>query len=215
MARLFSIPSGERLFRMDLHEGRAVRTGSDSLFLMNLIDPSRLERFWLYVSDHVMHGRSWWITDDLKRPVRCFRPSLFSRGDDLTGGTMSLREYQELRKILRQRSAGMTLSVYAAWFMVVYSCFKLIELALILIRNGVRPNFVQSLVISIAIGLAGLFAIRGLGNDPEAIAKELKARGRCASCAFDLSESIPVDGSIARCPECEARWRIAPVQTSA
>lgn len=109
----------------------------------------------------------------------------------------------------------MTLSVYAGWFMVAYSVFKLIELTLAVMRSGVRPNFVQSLVIYLAIGLAGLFTIRGLGNDPEAIAKELKARGRCASCAFDLRENIPADGSLTRCPECEARWRIAADRPSA
>lgn len=177
---------------------------------MNLTDPSRLERFWLYLTDHCVHGQSWWITDDLKRPVRCFKPSLFSRGEDLTGGSMSLREYQEIKRILRRRSAGLTLSVYAGWGMVAYVAFKLIELTLMVVRSGVRPNFIPSFAIYLAIGLAGLFAIRGLGNDPDAIAKELKARGRCASCAFDLRENIPADGSITRCPECEARWRIAP-----
>jgi len=104
----------------------------------------------------------------------------------------------------------MTLGVYAGWFMLAYASFTLIELVLVLMRSGVRPNLAPSLVVPLAIGLAGLIAIRGLGNDPDAIAKELKARGRCASCAFDLRESVPADGSLTRCPECEARWRIAP-----
>lgn len=109
----------------------------------------------------------------------------------------------------------MTLGGLAGWIMLGYSAFLLIELALDLMRSGVRPNFVKAVVWIVIFGIAGLFALRGLGSDPDAIAKELKARMRCASCAFDLRESVAADGSLTRCPECEARWRFTGRGTNA
>lgn len=94
--------------------------------------------------------------------------------------------------------------------MLLYAAFLVIEVSLELARFGFSRDSAKSLVWIVVFGLAGLFALRGLGSDPDAIAKELRSRRRCPSCAFDLRENIPLDGSVTRCPECEACWRFAP-----
>lgn len=94
--------------------------------------------------------------------------------------------------------------------MLLYAAYLAIELSLEFAWSGLPADFVRSMIWIVALGLAGCFALRGLGSDPDAIAKELRSRKRCPSCAFDLRANIPADGSITRCPECEACWRFAP-----
>lgn len=175
----------------------------------------KLVAAWEWVTDRFLHGRSWWIADDLKQPVRCFRPALTKSGDDITGGAMSAKAYTELRRRLRNRSAALSLGVFFGWFMIAYAAYRAIEAVISILRTGFQMSDVIEAAITLAIGAAGFVTLRGLGNDPDDIARELKAQLRCASCAFDLRECIPNDGSLTRCPECSARWRIVPPKPQA
>jgi hypothetical protein len=44
--------------------------------------------------------------------------------------------------------------------------------------------------------------------DRSAIARELVAERRCASCAYDLSQTGSSEDGLTTCPECGAAWRI-------
>ncbi len=128
---------------------------------------------------------------------------------------MSFAEYKEIRKSLRRSQSALALGLCIGWIMLGYSAFLLINLVLEIMQRGIPADFVKTTVWCIVIGLLSIFTLRGLGSDPEAVAKQLRSRGRCASCAFDLRESIPEEGELVRCPECEARWRIAQKPSSA
>ena len=175
----------------------------------------KLAAIWVWVTDRFLHGRSWWITDDLRRWVRCFRPSLTKRGDDITGGAMSAKGYAELRKRLRKRSATLSIGVFGGWLMMGLAGVRVIESAVAISRTGFGAVTLVEVVITICIGAAGFVTVRGLGNNPDDIARELKSMGRCGTCAFDLSGHVSDDAGVTMCPECRSAWAIASGGSSA
>jgi len=159
----------------------------------------RLAAFFL-PRDRLVH------TDDAGAPVSIWRASPV---DPAGEAHLTADEFRTIRQAVAHRSFAFGIARPIAWFNACLALLCFLAYALPNLLTGQWAEATHGTLLSAGLFAFAVFVLRGVGSDENAIAAVLRARGRCASCAYDLS-ATPADAGdgLTRCPECSARWRI-------
>ena len=159
----------------------------------------RLAAFFL-PRDRLVH------TDDANTPVSIWRASPL---DPAGEAHLSADEFKEIRRAIAHRSFAFGIARPIAWFNACLALLCFLAYAVPNLVSGQWAEATHGTVLSAGLFAFAIFVLRGVGSDENAIAAILQARGRCPSCAYDLSATpTDADDGLTRCPECSARWRI-------
>lgn len=154
--------------------------------------------------DFVYGGHRWVAADDRGREVAiyCYSQNLLTNPDPTRSFTAE--EISSLRREVR--SANGPMRFFAGSLLIAVGVLQFF----VYLTTQPTPGWSKynMLIFGAVFLYFGMVQFRNLGDKPYMVARALRLRHRCGTCAYDLSGCTPELDGCTICPECGSAWRI-------